>query len=1087
MKLRSHLTVLVLGTLLPILIFTALLILLYHQQTRRVTEDGLEDTARALSMTLDREFGASIGALQVLATHDVLRTGNLRELDRIARGILASQKPRWDNIVLYDPMGRELVNLRVPFGTPLPATTDVELIERVVRPSTPGVSNLFRGRQSGKLLVRVAVPVIAQGSPRYVLGASVDPASLTALVAQAPLPGGSLVAVLDRSYVIVARTRAAEQFVGQRATPDFIARARRTSEGSFRAHTKEGSMVYAAFSRSPLSGWTVAIGVPEAVVDGPLRTSLWLLTGAGVLVVLVGTTLAVLLGRRLERPIQALAAAAPRLVKGETISLPRSRVLELNAVAEAVEATSRELERGQQVAAAMARIGQAFAEAPDVSAVGQQIVENVLPVFDAASASLRLLGADGLLLTVARRSTTPTPDPIVDVVAPGMGISGAAISAGIPLQSPNILEDPRIEVPDPVRRWLVESGLVVWLSVPLRVAGKTIGALSIGDRAGRQFSSTEVTLLQTFADQAALALRQAQLFEESEQRRQTAEALAEVGRLLSQTLDPRLVGTRIVDSVQTLLAARSAVLYSLDPSAGILTAHTVSTDAGPVFDWTLRLEPGVGIAWLALDQRASIMTSDALADTRLPYRPDMRARIAQSAHRALLAVPLSLQDRMLGVLVVADATGRVYQESDAQVAQAFAVQAAIALENAGLYQDLQHAYDDLSHTQVQLAQAQKMEAIGHLAGGIAHDFNNLLTVISGRSALLVDRLSADDPLRRSIEPIQKAADRAATLTRQLLAFSRRQVLQPTLLDLNRLVTELVPMLRSLLGESIDLVAIPEAAPGYVTADQGQLEQVIMNLIVNARDAMPRGGRLTIRTAAVNLDEGSAAQHSDLHPGPYALLMVTDTGHGMSPQIQARVFDPFFTTKGVGKGTGLGLSMAYGIISQHKGTIVVESQEGKGSTFTIYLPQTDSSEASSPLRTDTAARTKDGTETILLVDDQDDLRSVARDVLAAAGYTVLAAQDGPAALRLAQDTPGTIELLLTDVVMPQLSGRELAEELLRLRPETKVLYMSGHTDDTILHHGVSEFGIAFLPKPFRPALLLQTVRGVLDGGLLGSAP
>jgi len=668
----------------------------------------------------------------------------------------------------------------------------------------------------------------------------------------------------------------------------------------------------------------------------------------------------------------------------------------------------------------------------------------------------------------------------VDVVAPGVGISGAAITEGMPIQSSNILEDPRIEVPAAVRRWMVESGLVVWLSVPLRVIGKTIGALSIGDRAGRAVSSSEITLLQTFADQAALALQQAQLFEESEHRRKTAEALAEIGRLLSQTLDPRLVGTRIVDSVRTLLAAQSAVLYSLDPS-GVLTAHTVSMDTGLVFDWTLRLEPGVGIAWLALDQRGSVMTPDAIADPRLVYRPEIKARVVQSAHRALLAVPLSLQDRMLGVLVVADTTGRVYQERDAQLAQAFAAQAAIALENAGLYQDLQNAYDDLSHAQVQLAQAQKMEAIGQLAGGVAHDFNNLLTVISGRSALLLDQLPADDPVRKSVEPIQKSAERAATLTRQLLAFSRRQVLQPTVLDLNHLVTGLLPMLQSLLGESIELVSpLPEANPGSVTVDQGQLEQVIVNLIVNARDAMPRGGQLTIRTDTVTLDLGSAARQSYLPPGAYVLLVVTDTGHGMSPEVQARVFDPFFTTKGVGKGTGLGLSMAFGIVSQHKGTIVVESKEGQGSTFTIYLPQAVISDARSSLPGEAAVGTRHGTETILLVDDQEDLRSIARDVLAAAGYTVFDAPDGPAALRIANETPGAIELLLTDVVMPQMSGRELAEELVRLRPATKVLYMSGHTDDTILHHGVSEHSVALLLKPFQPALLLQTVRTVLDG-------
>jgi len=519
-----------------------------------------------------------------------------------------------------------------------------------------------------------------------------------------------------------------------------------------------------------------------------------------------------------------------------------------------------------------------------------------------------------------------------------MGITGAAVSVGTPLQTPNMLEDDLIQLTDGVRRLLVDSGVVAWLAVPLRVNGKTIGALAIGDRAGRHFSPAEVTLLQTFADQAALALRQAQLFEESEQRRRTAEALAEVGRLISETLDPRLVGTRIVDSVQTLLAARSAILYLLDPSTRALTAHTISTEMGTVFDWTPRLEPGVGIAALALDQRCPMMTPDVLVDARLTYPPEMTTRIAPSAHRALLAVPLRLQDRILGALVVADTTGRVYDAHDARLAEAFAAQATIALDNAGLYRDLQRAYDDLAHAQAQLAQAQKMEAIGHLAGGIAHEFNNLLTVILGRVALLLDQFASDHPVRSGLASIQKASERAATLTRQLLAFSRRQVLQPTLVNVNRIVTDMLPMLRSLLGERVEVAAALEVTPVWVRGDQAQLEQVLANLAVNARDAMPQGGRCTIRVAAVTLDAQGVAQYPDLRPGPYARLAVTDTGHGMSPEVLARVFDPFFTTKGVGKGTGLGLSMAHGLVAQHGGTIVVESEEGHGSIFTIYLPQ-----------------------------------------------------------------------------------------------------------------------------------------------------
>ena len=938
MKLRSHLTLVVFGTLLPVLVLIAVLIVLYHAQMRRATEVGFEDTARAFSTSVDREFEASIGALQVLAASEALRTGNLREFDRVVRTVLANQS-HWTHLVLHDATGRPLAGSLVPLATPSPQ--DAELLKGAAESRTPAISNLDQERPSGKLRVRVAVPVLAGGAPRYVLAASIDPASLVALLSQIPLPTGSMVSLMDRDYVIVARSRAAEQFVGQRATSDFVAQASRTSQGSFRARTKEGEIVYAAVNRSRLSGWTISLGVPQAIVDRPLRTSLWFLMGVAGLMVLVGTMLALVIGRRLERPIRALVTVTPRLVKGETITLSRSSVTELNAVAAAVETASRELNRGQQATAALARVSQAFTDTPDVSAVGRQIVDNVFPVFNAASANLRLLGPDGSLRTVARHTASVTPQLAADIMPRGMGITGAAVSAGTPVQTLNILEDPLTEVTDVVRRLLLESGVVAWLAVPLRVNAKTIGALAIGDGAGRQFSPAEVTLLQTFADQAAVALRQAQLFEESEYRRRTAEALAEVGRLLSQTLDPRVVGTRIVDSVQTLLAARSAILYTLDPSSRVLTAHTVSTDMGPGFDWTLRLERGVGIAWLALDQRCPIMTSDLLADDRLVYPPDITTRVAPSVHRALLAVPLTVQDRILGALVVADATGRAYDENDAQLAQTFAAHAAIALENARLYQDVQRAYDDLSHTQAQLVQAQKMETVGHMAGGIAHEFNNLLTVVLGRSALLLDQLPSDDPVRRGIESIQTAAERAALLTRQLLAFSRRQVLQPTALDVNRAVTDLLPMCRSLLGETIALTALRDVTPAFVRADRAQLEQVIINLVVNARDAMPQGGEFTIRTATADLDA-----HPDLPPGPYVLLAVTDTGHGMTEAIRARVFDPFFTTKGVGEGAGLGLSMAYGIVGQHGGTMAVESQEGQGSTFTVYLPRIDATDVSS---------------------------------------------------------------------------------------------------------------------------------------------
>jgi len=377
----------------------------------------------------------------------------------------------------------------------------------------------------------------------------------------------------------------------------------------------------------------------------------------------------------------------------------------------------------------------------------------------------------------------------------------------------------------------------------------------------------------------------------------------------------------------------------------------------------------------------------------------------------------------------------------------------------------------------QLRQAQKMEAVGRLAGGVAHDFNNLLTVINGYSDIAIGRLSAEDPLRLNVEEVRKAGERAAGLTRQLLAFSRKQVLQPKVIDLNEIVSEMEKMLRRLIGEDIVLRAELRPGLGSVKADPGQVEQVLMNLAVNARDAMPCGGRLTIGTENVYLDEGYAAHHVSVAPGRYVMLAVSDTGVGMDEETLARIFEPFFTTKEKGKGTGLGLSTVYGIVKQSGGHIWVYSEAGRGTTFKIYLPRVDAG-AREHRPAAESAEGLTGTETILLAEDDELLRNLARIILSDYGYRVLAAKNGAAAISIFESTEEPIHLLLTDVVMPGISGRELADRLTRLRPETKVLYMSGYTDDAIVHHGVLDEGVNFLQKPFTSDALARRVREIL---------
>jgi PAS domain S-box-containing protein len=384
---------------------------------------------------------------------------------------------------------------------------------------------------------------------------------------------------------------------------------------------------------------------------------------------------------------------------------------------------------------------------------------------------------------------------------------------------------------------------------------------------------------------------------------------------------------------------------------------------------------------------------------------------------------------------------------------------------------------DRLQLEAQLRQAQKMEAIGQLAGGVAHDFNNLLTVIAGYCGILLDRLPPDDPLRSDVRAIADAGHRAASLTQRLLAFSRRAVLTPKVIDINSVVRETEHILRRLIGEDILLTVALLPGGGLVKVDPGHLGQVLINLAVNARDALPGGGGLTIRTERVDLSGAVSMSGQEMPAGHYLRLVVSDTGHGMSPDVKSRIFEPFFTTKGVGKGTGLGLAVVHGFVKQSGGYIEVDSEEGQGSTFSISLPLVEESHANVvPAPADVSAR---GAETILLVEDEEAVRHLLARGLRNYGFTVMTASDGAEALRLVHDRTPHIDLVATDVVMPNMSGRDLADRLRKERSGLKVLFMSGYTDDTLLRHGVYEAREAFLQKPFALQAFASKVREILD--------
>jgi PAS domain S-box-containing protein len=484
----------------------------------------------------------------------------------------------------------------------------------------------------------------------------------------------------------------------------------------------------------------------------------------------------------------------------------------------------------------------------------------------------------------------------------------------------------------------------------------------------------------------------------------------------------------------------------------------------PAVLWTtdteLRFTSGMGAGLEVMGIRSGEMAGQSLFDY---FRTDDPEFIAIAAHRKAIAGERVTYE-LLWQKHVFESHVQPLKSGDGQL-----------LGVIGVALDI----TDRKHLADQLRVSQKMQAVGELAGGVAHDFNNLLMIVKGHAEMLLDRIQDSSPARHNLEQIQGATDRAASLTRQLLAFSRKQVLQPKVLDLNDVVAGMIKMVARVIGENIELAFLPGSKLAPVKADPGQLEQVLLNLVVNARDAMPDGGRLTIETTNVEVDRVSASQHPAMEAGSYVMLVVGDTGCGMDAGTQARIFEPFFTTKAHGKGTGLGLATVYGVVKQSGGFIWVYSEVDHGTRFKIYLPQV-TADVDRLAAEKMAPGPVPGTETVLFVEDEESVRELVRDYLGRSGYRVLDAADGIQALEIAAAHKAAIHILVTDVVMPRLSGRELVTRLTAARPDLKVLYISGYTDDSVFRHGVLEGGVAFLQKPFNLKDLAQKIRDVLEG-------
>jgi PAS domain S-box-containing protein len=641
---------------------------------------------------------------------------------------------------------------------------------------------------------------------------------------------------------------------------------------------------------------------------------------------------------------------------------------------------------------------------------------------------IRLVSEDGAWLEQSGAVHHPDPDirlaarvTLEDRQPVGVGFMGRVAATGQAfLVSKTDTATILASAKPAVRPLLARIGVTSAMAVPLLCRGKVVGiAALLRSRPDDPYGQDDLGFVQSLADHAGLAVGNARSFENARASELRYRQMFDKSPLPKWMYD--------AETLQLLDANDAAVRdygYSREEFRAMRIPDIRVTDDEAAF-------------------RASVLETTS-EQTSVPARH--RKKNGETIEVEIIRHSFALGGRKCGIAVATDVTER-------------------------------HRLED------QLRQAQKMEAVGRLAGGVAHDFNNALSVILTYGEVMLSESAPGDRGRSDVEEIMVAAQRAADLTRQLLMFSRRQVLAPRVVDLNEVLASMDKMLQRILGADVNLVSVPSRPLGRVCADPSSLQQVIMNLVVNARDAMPTGGKLTMETADVVLDEAYAHAHVGVKPGPHVMLAVTDTGGGMDGATLARIFEPFFTTKEAGKGTGLGLSTVFGVVQQSGGSVWVYSEVGKGTCFKVYLPRVD---APADLARETELPTTSrGTETILLVEDDQQVRTVARDILQRSGYAVLEARNGGQALVLSEGHAGTIHLLLTDVVMPQMSGPALAKRLAHARPDMKVLCMSGYTDDSIVRHGVLEAEIDFIQKPITPGTLTRKVRAVLDGR--GHAP
>jgi len=1021
---------LVLVAVLPLLVFGGGAAWMIVDQKKTAVADELAGTARALRVAVDRELVNQFVVMDVLASGASLDTGNLATFhDRALRAMRAHSK--WLNVALIDPKSHKIVASGLPMSNQA-TTSSPAGVDQVARSRKPLIAGVFlSGHIVRQPIVLFLAPVVRDATVRYVLAVVMEPNQLSSVFPEQRLVRTWTGAIIDANMKIAGRSRDPERYLGVQVTPTLQERLNTSESGMFTALNQEGATVYTVFSRSALTGWTVAIGVPATEVEGPIRHVLLQMGAAGCGLIMFALFLSGLVGRGIVRR---------RKSYGRTLQLSESRLHD------------------------------------SLSEMGDLIARIPLGVY-----KFRTFGEHGFRFDYVSERWCA----ILGVLAEDVYRDpAAAFDRAYPDDLPELLR--LIESARRSEQKFVWEGRIAsgesWLhfesSPTLQPNGDRLWDGIMYDITRQKqmeaYKETSREVLQTLSGTADFR-----------------EMMRQVLALLKQRTGFDAVGIRLLDrddfpyfehngfSEEFLLAENSLLAHDRLGEVCRGAGGAISPECLCGLVITGRAGPEHPLC----SAGGSFWSNDLAADLQTPHDEEFlvapRGSCLQQGYASQALVPIRKQGAILGLLQLSSKIkGRLSLETVEQLE--------IIASHIGSALVRKLAEEERIKLEDQLQHAQKMESVGRLAGGVAHDFNNMLGVILGHANLALMDLDPTEPQHGNLTEILKAAERSADLTRQLLAFARKQTITPRVVDLNETVAGLLKMLKRIIGEDIVLDWQPDQSVWPVRIDPSQLDQILANLCINARDAIANIGKIGIKTVNCSVGEAGVAAYKGLTTGDYVLLTVSDNGCGMDHEIVPLIFEPYFTTKGTGKGTGLGLATVYGAVKQNSGFIYVTSEPQLGSTFSVFLPR-HQGESLQQRPEGAQGPAEGGDETILLVEDELAILNVSTMLLTRQGYTVLAANSPAQALQLAEEHAGQISLLLTDVVMPEMNGHDLAQELLSRHPHLRRLFMSGFTADVIANHGAIDEGFYFIQKPFTVHSLSAKVREVLDAGKVSELP